>query len=162
LFGEVSFKNINQTHGCRSNRIFGVAKYFIPKFPKLGQKVVVQIMQAVSWCALQKNGLNLFFCKRWAPYLKSNNGRRHFLNRFLGILPRCLGILFKFSGILPRFSGNLPKFSKSLHNFSTNQNVWGCPCTSAYYTTDQTAYMGAGCFDYTLLPILLYPTYTWT
>jgi len=29
-----------------------------------------------------KNGLHLLFCKRWAPYLKSNNVGRHFCSDF--------------------------------------------------------------------------------
>jgi len=110
-------------HRCRSERIFGDAKKFCTNFPKLAQKVVVQILPTVFWCDLQKWSLLLFLQtlsaifevkQRWAPYL----------SRFSGILPRYLGILFEFSDILPKFLEILPKFS-------TNQNFWGCAYTRA-------------------------------
>jgi len=72
-------------------------------------------------------------------FVKSNNVWRNFpgfsrsLSRFSGILPGS-------SGILPRFLGILPRFSGIVHGFSTNQNFWGCICTSCTpdsYTTDQ-------------------------
>jgi len=61
-----------------------------------------------------KNGLRLFFCKRWAPFFEIKERWAPFLPRYSGILPRISKILPKFSGILPRFS--------------TNQNFWGCAC----------------------------------
>jgi len=41
-------------HRCRSKRIFGGAKDFCSNFPKLAQKVVMQILPTVFWCGLQK------------------------------------------------------------------------------------------------------------
>jgi len=131
---------------CRSKQIFGGAKDFCPNFPKLAQKVVVQLLPTVFVVWPPKNDLHLFFCKPWAPFLEVKQRWAPFLLRFSGISPRYLRILFGFSGILPKFSEILPKFSEILPGFSeilpgfsTHQNSWGCACTSctpASYTTD--------------------------
>jgi len=34
-----------------------------------------------------KKGLQVFFCKRWAPFFKSNNVERHFYRDFQGFCP---------------------------------------------------------------------------
>ena len=59
----------------------------------------MQILPTVFWCDLQKYGLHLFFCKRWAP----------FLPRFLRIVPRYLRILF---GFCTDFQGFCPNFQQ--------------------------------------------------
>jgi len=83
-----------------------------------------------------ENGLHLFFCKHWAPFLEVKQRWAPFFPRFSRILSRYLGILFGFSGILPKFLGILP-------GFSPNQNFWRCawtPCTPASYTTAVDVY----------------------
>jgi len=47
----------------------------------------------------QKNGLRLFFCKRWAPFFEVKQRWGPFLPRFSAILPRYLGILPGFQQI---------------------------------------------------------------
>jgi len=68
------------THKCRSKRIFGGAKHFCPKCCRanFADRFLV-------WPP--KNGPYLFFCKRWVPYLKSNNVGRHFCPDFQGFCP---------------------------------------------------------------------------
>jgi len=61
-----------------------------------------------------KNGLHLFFCKRWAAFFE--------VKHWAPFLPRFEEILPKFSDILLDFSGNLP-------GFSINQSFWECACT---------------------------------
>jgi len=86
-------------HRCRSKQIFGGAKDFCPNFPKLARKVVrlltknflpQRLLRSFSvWTP--KNGLNLFFCKRWAPFFE--------------VKQRWAPVLSGFSGILRRYSG---------------------------------------------------------
>jgi len=59
----------------------------------------------------QRRRSSFVFLQRWAPFL-----------------PGFSGILLKFSAILPKFSGILP-------GFSTNQNFWGCACTTVQCST---------------------------
>ena len=104
-------------HRCRSKQIFGGAKDFCLNFPKLARTVVVRLLPKnflpqrllryfLEWTP--KNGLNLFFCKLWAPFFE--------------VKQRWSPFLSGLSGILPRYSGILPKFL-------TNQNFWECACT---------------------------------
>jgi len=61
-----------------------------------------------------RKDLHVFICKRWVPFFKVKQRWAPFLLGFSGILTRFLDILLEFL---------------------TNQNLWGCKCTPAFYTT---------------------------
>jgi len=109
---------------------FGGAKY-CPNFPKLAQKVV-QILPTDFWCGLQKNGLHLSFCKRWVPFLKSNN--------FGAIFPQIFRDFVRIFRDFTRFSGILPKFS-------ANQNFWRCACNPPSRSLCRLHKRHFGCID---------------
>jgi len=98
-------------HRFRSKHIFGGAKNFGPNFTKLAQKVVVRLLPTnflpqKSWRPFfgvtSKKGLPLFFYKRWALFLKSNNVGRNFFPDFQRF-PQIVRDLVGFSRILPEF-----------------------------------------------------------
>jgi len=113
--------------GVAARKFLEMPRIFARIFPNMPEKLKVvpttfaykfsftKIMKTFLWCDLCKNGLHLFFCKRWAPFFEVKQGWAPVLLGFSGILPRCLGILSGFSGIWP--------------GFSRNQNFSGCACT---------------------------------
>jgi len=97
--------------GVGASKFLGVQRIFVQIFPK-------SCLPTFAQCFLvwpPKNGLHLFFCTRWAP----------FLPKFSRILPRHLSYFFGFSRILLRISRILPKFSGISPKSSTNQNFLG-------------------------------------
>ena len=124
-------------HRCRGRHIFGIAKDFFPNFPKLARNIFVRLfLQIIShkdplFGMTSKNGLHVFFCKRWVPFLKSNNVARHFWNQatLRAIFAQSFRDFAQILEILPRLSGILPRFS-------TNHNFCWCACTPVSYTTE--------------------------
>jgi len=68
----------------------GVQRIFARLFPKsfcasfTYRFSPTKITKTFLWCDLQKNGLHVFFCKRWAHFLKTNKVECHFCPDFQG------------------------------------------------------------------------------
>jgi len=114
--------SISQFIGVGAGKFLGVRR--IQTFPKsfcapFAHNFLPQWTWRSVFGVTSKIGLNCVFLQmlgakqRWAPFLPG----------FQGFSPG-------FSGILPRFSEVLPKSSGILPKFLTNQNLWGCVCTS--------------------------------
>jgi len=80
---------------CRSRHILGV-RFFARMSPNLPEKLFVQLLPAMFppqrsskpfFGVTSKNGLHVFFCKPWAPFLKSSNVWCHFYPDFQGFCP---------------------------------------------------------------------------
>jgi len=94
----------------------GVAKDFCPDFPRLSRKVFCETFAdkfsptkigKTFFGVTFKKGLNVFFCKPWAPFFE--------------VKQRWEPLLRESSGILPRFSAD--------------QNFWGRACIPTCNTT---------------------------
>jgi len=84
---------------CRSRQILGGCKRFLPEYLQSCPKSLcatfvykfspTNIMNNFFGYELQKKSscVCVFFCKRWAHFLKSNNVGRHFCPDFLGFCP---------------------------------------------------------------------------
>ena len=83
---------------------FRGGKDFCPTFPKLVQKVVVQLLPTVFVVWLPTKRPSLVFLQPWAPFGEVKQRWAPFLPRFSGILFGFSEILFGFSEILPKFS----------------------------------------------------------
>jgi len=109
--------------GVGASNFLGIQKFISQNFIQLAQKVVVQLLPTV-FGVTSKNGLNLFFCKRWAPFFEVKQRWAPFCPDFQGF---CLDIW----GFYVDFQGFYPNFPRMLPRFSTNQNFWECawaPC----------------------------------
>jgi len=74
----------------------------------------VHILPTVFWCDLQNNGFHWFFCKHWAPYLKSDNVGHHFCPDFQRF---CLDI-WEFCSDFQGFSQIFRDFAQSFRDFA--------------------------------------------
>jgi len=76
-------------HRFRSREIFGVVKDFCPNFSKLSRKVFVQLLHIMKtfFGVTSKKGLQVIFCKPWAPFFKSSKVWRHFQADFQECCP---------------------------------------------------------------------------
>jgi len=72
-----------------ASKFLGVQRNFAQNFPNLPKKLLCNIYRPFLWCSLHKNGLNLFFCKPWAPFLKVKQRWVSFLPDFQGF---CLDV----------------------------------------------------------------------
>jgi len=79
-----------------------------------------------------KKWSSLSFCKRWVPFLKSNN--------FGAIFPQIFRDFVRIFRDFTRFSGILPKFS-------ANQNFWRCACNPPSRSLCRLHKRHFGCID---------------
>ena len=101
-------------HRCRSKQIFGGARSICPNFPKLGQKVVVQMLPTVFWCDLQKWS-SLIFLQTLGALFEAKQ-------RWAPLLPRFWGCCLDFWGFCPNFQEFCLDFQGFFLNFQ-----WFCP-----------------------------------
>ena len=58
-------------------------------------------MNTFLWCDLQRNGLHVFFCKRWVPFFEDKVGC-HFYSDFAKIFGRFAQIFGDFARIFDK------------------------------------------------------------
>ena len=118
------------THKCRSSKFLGVWKIFARISPNLPEKLLGHFLciyfLVKTFLGWPPKKVFMWFCKRWTPFFsnKSNHVGHHFWPYFRGVCPDILGFCECFH-----------RFLRILPGFSPIQNIWGCSCTPASYTS---------------------------
>ena len=101
-----------------------------PNFHKLAQNVVIQLLPTVFGYDLQRTVFTYISANVGRHFLRSNTVGYHFAQIFREFA-QTLSDFVKIFRHLAQIFRDFPEISGILPGFSTNQNFWGCACTSS-------------------------------